>query len=525
MRSSCAKAVAVTWLFLAFLASGGASPAWAQGPAPEADTVLLHPDGVVNVQDLPRVGPRVPVHKQMPFLVPDLQGLRDAKAQRGGAKTPPPSATSATVTPAGLNPPLTGLTGLTRSESGGWIPPDTQVGAGPDHIVEAVNLEMRIWTKAGSPVSTSSLNDFFKTTAQLSDPKIRFDVFSGRWFIAAISYNASFTAGAWRLAVSTTSNPTGTFVLYTAATTKSAPDFPALGINEDKVVLTANAFRGNSFLGTEFLVINKAQLVSGLSAASSYFAPPQGLFTIQPALSLSSTCSGSVCALYMTAVAYNSATSIQVWSVTGVPGVALGPTISTKSFALSSPLTSPPDAKQLGTSTLIQTNDNRLLDAAYRDGKLWVSANSACIPTGDTATRACLRLIQFSTASPISKSQDFNFGQPGLHYYYPAISIDSSGNVISVFSGSSAGSYAGVYASGQRPSTATINTLNTFQAPLLIKAGENSYTPFASRWGDYSGASVDPTDQSVVWVAGEYARSEGGSEWGTWIAPLQMSSP
>ena len=514
MRFFGAKALAVLLLSFSLLAWTEGPPAWAQPPSPEPETVLLHPEGVVNVQDLPQVGPRVPVHREMPFRVPDLQQLRDTKAQHQ-AKTQPAPTASATVSSSTVTV-STGLTGLRLSESGGWIPPDTQIGVGPNHIVEAVNLEMRIWNRTTGEVTTSGLNSFFQTSAQLSDPKIRYDSQSGRWFIAVISYNTSFTAGAWRLAVSTTSDPTGSFVRWTASTSKSAPDFPAVGINDDKVVLTANAFRGNSFLGTEFLVINKANLLANgaTSAASTYFPPPQGLFTIQPAHSLSSTTT-----LYMAAVAYNSATSIRVWSVNGVPGVGAGVTVPvpTANFAIST-LTSPPDAKQLGTSTLIQTNDNRLLDTVYRDGKLWVSANSACVPSGETSTRACLRLIQFTKGSGLAKAQDFDFGLPGVYYYYPAIQIDGGGNLVSVFSGSSTLAFAGVYASGQR----SIDGTNSFQTPVLIKDGENSYNPFANRWGDYSGASIDPTDSTKVWVAGEYAASQGGSEWGTSLAPVQM---
>lgn len=509
------KVATVLFLSLASLALIGAISVWAQEPIPESQTVLLTPEGVVNVQDLPRVGPRVPVHREMPFLVPDLQRLRDTKAQHQAKTQPAPSASVGVTNSALITPPstTTGLIGLSRSESGGWIPPDTQVGVGPNHIVEAVNLEMRIWDKNGNILSTTALSTFFGTTANLSDPKIRFDPLSNRWFIAVISYNKSFTAGAWRLAVSTTSDPTGTFVRYTVSTSKSAPDFPALGVSDDKVVLTANAFRANSFLGTEFLVINKTNLIAGTNAASSYFAPPQGLFTIQPAHSLSSTTT-----LYMAAVAYNSATSIRIWSVNGVPGVGTGVTRSTVDRSITS-LISPPDAQQAGTSTLIQTNDNRLLDAVYRDAKLWVAANSACVPAGDTKTRACLRLMQFTVGSSITKNQDFDFGQSGLYYYYPAVQIDGSGNLISVFSGSSTSLWAGVYASGQRPTDET----NTFQLPATIKLGESAYTPFANRWGDYSGASIDPSNTGIVWVAGEYARIEGGSEWGTWLAPVQMS--
>ena len=515
MRFLRLKVAPVLFLSIACLVLIGVSSVWAKRPTAEPQTVLLTPDGVVNVQNLPLMGPRVPVHREMPFLVPDLQELRNTKERHQAATQPAPS-TSARVTTAALTSPSgTDLIGLRLSESGGWIPPDTQVGVGPNYIVETVNLEMRIWKKDRTLVSTTDLNSFFGTSANLSDPKIRFDPLSNRWFIAVISYNSSFTSGAWRLAVSKTSDPLS-FVRYTISTSKSAPDFPALGVSSDKVILTANAFRGNSFLGTEFLVINKANLTAGTSAASKYYAPPQGLFTIQPAQSLPSTAT-STATLYMAAVAYNSATSLRIWKVNGVPGVS-SVTLSTANFTITS-LISPPDASQAGTSTLIQTNDNRLLDAVYRDGKLWVAANSACVPAGDIKTRACLRLMQFAIGSTTTKLQDFDFGQSGLYYYYPAIQVDGGNNLISVFSGSSASLYAGVYASGQRPADGS----NTFQIPMPIHLGENAYTPFANRWGDYSGASIDPSDSGTIWVAGEYARVEGGSEWGTWLAPVQMS--
>ena len=512
MLDFCAKTLASFFLLVGLLVPAGVAPAWAERPATEPETMLLAPDGVTNVQELPRMGPRVPVHREMPFLVPDLQELRDTKEGHAAAAQPAPAA-SAQVTSSALNIPSStgGFMGLRRSESGGWIPPDTQIGVGPNYIVEAVNLEMRIWPRSGSVVSTVDLNTFFQTSAQLSDPKIRFDADSQRWFIAVISYNNSFTAGAWRLAVSTDATP-ATFVRYVISTSKSAPDFPALAVTHDKVVLTANAFRGNSFLGTEFLVINKANLGAGGSAASSYFGPPQGLFTIQPAQSRSATST-----LYMAAAAYNSATSLRVWSVDGVPGVGAGVTVTTTNLSINS-LTSPPDAQQKGSTVLIQTNDNRLLDAAYENGALWVSATSACQPQGDSQARACLRFIKVSTGGGISKTQDFDFGQSGLYYYYPAIQIDGNGSLVSVFSGSSSQTFAGVYASGQRYNAGA----NTFQSPVPLKGGENSYTPFASRWGDYSGASIDPSDLSTVWVAGEYVRTEGSSEWGTWIAPVQI---
>jgi hypothetical protein len=511
------------------LVLGCASAASAQHPVPGGQDALIAPGSEVAVHGLPESGPAAPDEREKPHRAPDSETLNTTKQSFGQshqAPTPGPS-TLASGSPSTVVA-SSGFVGLRRSESGGWIPPDTQIAVSGAYIFEAVNLEGRIWDKAsGLVIKTFTLGSLFGLSgSNLSDPKIRFDAVTGRWFVAIISYNNPFTAGAWNLAVSTTSDPTGTFKVYAISTSKSAPDFPALAINDDKVVLTANAFRANSFLGTEFVVINKAQLAAGVNAAVTYFGPPQGLFTIQPGHALTGCAIGG-CPLYMASVAFNSASSIQVWRVTGVPGVGTGVSVVSVSGMPIGSLTSPPDAQQFGTSTLIATNDNRLLEATYRGngtgGALWVSANSACVPGGDTATRACLRFIQLAiTASgTVTKTQDFDFGQNGFYYYYPAIQTDGAGNLITVFSGSSAATFAGVYASSQK----TTDPVNSFGTPVQLKNGENSYKPFANRWGDYSGAALDPADPSTVWVAGEYVDSLGGSEWGTFIAPVQIGSP
>lgn len=59
-------------------------------------------------------------------------------------------------------------------------------------------------------------------------------------------------------------------------------------------------------------------------------------------------------------------------------------------------------------------------------------------------------------------------------------------------------------------------------AGVSYVADHLSPTPPPNRWGDYSGAGIDPSDQTKVWVAGEYAPKNrtGKSEWGTWIAEV-----
>ena len=58
-----------------------------------------------------------------------------------------------------------------------------------------------------------------------------------------------------------------------------------------------------------------------------------------------------------------------------------------------------------------------------------------------------------------------------------------------------------------------------------MKAGEANYLNVTSgtngknRWGDYSGAAVDPTDSTKIWLFGEYAASPAHT-WGTWAGEV-----
>ena len=153
----------------------------------------------------------------------------------------------------------------------------------------------------------------------------------------------------------------------------------------------------------------------------------------------------------------------------------------------------PPNAPQLGSSTLIDTNGSFLVDAFYQNGHIWVAANGGCVPAGDSKTRSCLRLVELNVAGAPSVAQDLTFGEKGEYYYYPAIREGSGGNLVAVFNRSSATEYVGVYASGQLASAP-----NTFQVPTLVKSGETSYTISPPRWGDYSGASRDPLTTNMV---------------------------
>lgn len=531
----------------------------AQAAPPDPQTFVLETTRVDMSKTRTTTKSRAPIQAPRHFANPALLGRVKAAlaaattpspyskgGHHGGKPTPTPTPTpapSSVPISSGVTSPATVSTNfdaMNLLDGGGYVPPDTTVAAGTSAssattlLLEAVNSLGAVYTTTGAlQVNLNTTACTTNSSDSVSDPRVLFDAASGMWIISTTtfspisdaSWNIVFssdpTASTWTCLIIPTSqirNPDGT--------TGNFPDFPKIGINTDKVVLTGDAFapflNSYKFEGTEFVVINKSDLVNLSSNINIALYPPnQGAFAIEPAQEL--TPKSTTEPLYMVAVnsALTSTSTLDLWTITGVPGGT--PTLQTTTNSLPiDTIALPPNAQQQGTSVLIDTNDDSLLDAAFRDGSpgsLWTSANDGCTPPGDSAVRSCLRFINVSidSSGTMSVAQDFDYADPGKYYYYPAIRTDSSGNLYAAFTGSSSGLYASAYAGVQ--SVGTINALTNLS---VTRPGDYPYTVSPPRWGDYSGAGVDPGGASV-WLGAEYATqlSPFGSVWGTAIAQVQ----
>lgn len=393
-------------------------------------------------------------------------------------------------------------------------PPDVQIGAGPNNIIEMVNLQGQVWTKTGSPAGEPfDLSSFFGTGDDfISDPKIFYDNQSGRWF-TSITDVATNTI---KIAVSDTSNATdGVFCLYTLGTSHGVfPDQPILGVSNDKVVVAANDYDWQ-FRYSQFWVLNKSDLMA--CAPLDYVTKTMtSQFSIHPVQSLTSTSTQ-----YMASLSHTQAGSfVNVLAVNGVPPNPVS--LSITPLKVSS-IFDPPNALQGGSSHLLDTGDSRIQDATWAGGLLWLAHNNSCIPKGDNATRACLHFVEIDTNS-MKVKQDFNYGTPGKYLFYPAFAeMPSTKNLLVVFGYSSATDSPGIEVTEQ----AAADPPNTLESPTIMKAGKApvdlAYSCVdACRYGDYFGAALDPSTPNKVWVAGEYGSgvqdSAGfGSGWGTAI--------
>jgi len=393
------------------------------------------------------------------------------------------------------------------------IPPDDNLGVGPSHVFEMVNSVGRITDKAGTVLQSVALPSFFAVDPgfDFTDPKVLYDATSGRWFATYVQF--STTSSAIILAVSTTSDPTGSFCRYRLGNPVSESFFqdqPLLGVSDDKVIVSYNGFPlvGNGFLGAGYYVVNKGNLLAcGPSLSVVRIPPDANQFTLFPVQSLSST--GS---LHMVT---NNNTSLTLVRIDGVPGAGMLTTTSTVLGIRT--WNFPPQAPQAGSFVPLDTGDERVASAVWRDNSLWLAGNERCTPTGDVTPRSCLRFVEIRTDS-LTVRQDMTFGTAGKYYYYPALQSDAGGNLLSVFTASSSTEFAQVRIVGRLAG----DPLNTLQPSQLVRAGGGAQTNASGRMGDYSGAAVDPVAPSTVWVSGEYIRSTASADWGTYIAQLRF---
>jgi hypothetical protein len=411
--------------------------------------------------------------------------------------------------------------GMSQSDAGGFAPPDVQVAAGPGFVVEMVNLAVEVWrTSSGSsvPVSTRALSSLFGSgTHDLTDPRVLYDTAAGRWFASISDLDAS----AVLLAVSAADDPTGTWRVYSFDAAGSCADQPRLGVADGVVVLAADLFTGcvshlSRRVGSELWIVSKADLLAGAgSPAFTTFGPTGAYSSLTPVVSLSPTATE-----YVVSVDSPASSVVHLLAVNGIPPAAVDVhEVATPAIPL---LLAPPTAVEPavggGSSSDIATDDDRVLDAVWEQGKLWFSANTACTPKGDTRDRACGRIAELSTADGTVAWQT-DLGVAGADVFFPAIRPDASGNLVVVYGESSASLLPEVAVTARSPDGTIAPPSVAGRSGAPARSSRNG-----GRWGDYFGAARDPLHPDVVWIAGEAGPPQaGGEDWTTVIASTAVT--
>ena len=439
----------------------------------------------------------------------------------------------------------------------GSAPPDPDIAAGPSDLLETVESTLSVFNRSGAILGSIDLNVFMNIPSGYtsSGPRVIYDAGSQRFWLTVgevpISLSCSATAEPVLVAVSASSNPfpfTG-WTIYTlpfATTGALLGDEPGLGVSSNTVAVAFDDINCNAqFIGSEVDILQKTDYEHG-SGSRSDAVFTDSAFAPQPVQSFGATQTQYVVTNESDrGVRVCASPTVEVDAYTGTPEGAGGVTATASLLAMTPTSVDNstgelPPAQELGTSITLQTDDDRFLNAVWENGSIWTAGGTSCTPSGDSAPRSCLDYVYVAASSDgvveSTITQISNVGISGADLYYPAVSVDASGDMFTVFDESSSTTFpsivdAAVPVGGSALSVfRTIHSSATYYSPpSACEVG----SPTVCRWGDYSGAAQDPSNPNDVWAVSEAedetsapgACGTQNSCWNTDISLLTLAMP
>lgn len=430
-------------------------------------------------------------------------------------------------------------------------PPDQGLCIGNGFVVEPVNSAFTIYREAGAVVAGPfNVNKLFAEGFKqfTSDPRCYFDKTTNTWFAIILFINSAGTGARTDIAVNNSGDPTTPWTVFHLDATDNGKngtpnhpgcpcfgDQPTLGIDQFNLYITTNEFSivGPQFNGAQIYAISKSDLVS--LASQVHFVHFDNLSiggaiatSVQPALSTGSP----QAEFFLNSLDPNGTgdNRIGAWAITNRQVVSTGGIPTLSNVVLTSEAYSvPPGAQQKGATSLLDAGDDRMQQTQFINGNVWGELDTAVTITGDTRVRAGAAWFEVNpvlnnagvlTSSTSIVNQGYVVSQ-GNYLLYPALQVSPSGTVVMVLSISSANRFPSAAYTVMRSGQTSFGNIN------IAGFGTTHYDPTATRWGDYSWATLAPNGQSV-WMATEYMPPRSSqtvnqlADWGTFV--MQVSA-
>jgi len=449
-----------------------------------------------------------------------------------------------------------GWSGATDSQV---TPPDTTGAIGPNSYIELINLQYEIFNRSGSVISAGPIENITAGShACLTDPQIIWDPDRQQFFYSILdTCNETFDLG-----FSKTANPTGggasQWCQYSAFQYGSQlPDFPKLGDSRDFIFIGSNVFTNAIFTyiydRSDVAWINKSDLSYNASTDTcNYSGIRAGVFTgVTDAFgALASTPVPANNVEYKDPNGYvvadpdassqpnGVATHLTLFTI-GNDGSGNAALVSTKNVPLATGYSVPANAPQPGTKKKIDTSDGRLTQAVAAVDPV---AGQMAIWTQHTVfggAGAQVRWYEISAATGALLSSG-TVSNGSLYAFNAAISPDRAvtptgqrfgGSMALTFntSGSGKGNFPAI-----RYVTKPAGGAQTAWPGVLVAQSPGRNVDFSCatgpcRWGDYAGASPDPTPAGssggTVWLANQWNKASTTSNDVDWRTQIFSVSP
>jgi len=422
-------------------------------------------------------------------------------------------------------------------------PPDTTGDVGPNHYVQWVNLRFAVYTLTrdaqnqitafnlvpGFPKNGNTIWSGFGGRCQTDndgDPIVQYDQLADRWILTQFAVSA--TPYMQCVAVSTGSDPTGTYNRYAFSYDRSFNDYPKMGVWPDAYYITYNMFRnGRSFTGNTVCALERAQMLVGGAARQACANTTAGASLVPADLEGSTAPPAGSPNLLMSITS----TAVQFWRMavnwTAGTGTLTGPITVAGVASFSRACGGGVCIPQPGTSNRLDSLGDRMMyRLSYRNfgdhealvinhsvtsgsvvGVRWYELRNA---TGQTFGSANPSLFQQGTFAP---TNDFR--------WMGSAAMDKSGGIAIGYNISNATNIVPSIRYAYRGPNDPMGTLGN---ETTVVVGNGIQTASLTRWGDYSTISVDPVDGCQMVFTSQYQPGDGNFNWTTFIHSFKLST-
>jgi hypothetical protein len=413
-------------------------------------------------------------------------------------------------------------------------PPDTNGEVGATQYVQIVNEGFQVFSKSTGasiygPAGITTIWNGFGGVCQNNgdgDPVVLYDQIANRWVITQFAGVSVPTDEC--IAVSTTSDATGTWFRYGFHLGSNFFDYPHLGVWPDAYYMSMNVFNssGTAYLGPQPFAFNRAAMLAGNAATfvttgitggsseEAYLPADLDGSTLPPAGAPESFVewpNGGAYRVYHFHVDFGTPSN-STFTLFAAPAAGGFTQLCATTRAC---------VPEPNGSSLDAIADRMMFRAAYRNfGDHEALVTNYTVSSGGVAGIRWLELRNVSTG-PVAVFQQSTYQPDTTWRWMGSAAMDASGDLALGFSASSATTVPQIRYAGRLVSD-PLNQLAQGEATLF--AGAGSQTATNNRWGDYSDLTVDPVDDCTFWYTNEYYPATSARGYATRIGAFAFPS-
>jgi hypothetical protein len=416
--------------------------------------------------------------------------------------------------------------------NGTYAYPDSNGAAGATQYVQWTNTRYAVYSKStGKLISGPTAANKLWTnlggqcaTTTAGDGIINYDKAAERWIIT--HHTGGGVPYSQCIAISTSSDATGTYYLYAFSFTNDYPDYPQLGVWSDAYYLTENLLDPTGFtnIAGQVCALDRTNMLIGNPAATAQClqtATNAAFSVLQPADLDGATPPPAGTPNYLMAIDTNSLDLFKFtvnWTNPADTSLVFAANIPVSAFtqACSGGYCIP----QKGTTEVLDGVGDRLLHRlAYRNfGTYDVLLVTHSVVAGSSVGVRWYEIRNPATA-PVAVYQQGTYAPDSNYRWLGSIAEDRNGDIAIGYSISSKLNYPAIRFTGRLPT----DPLGTMETEVNILSGTGAQTTTGNDWGNASSLTIDPVDDCTFWYTNEYMKTTGVT-WETRITSLKFAS-